>query len=142
VLFFPVLDRFGRRTALAYLTLMSLEALLLGLGALFLLMVIPLHDRGAPAFAGPLAVDANNLVYQLGELLLGLVGILLCLLLRRSGLIPAPLAWWGAAGYAVLATGSVLELAGLHVGVALSVPGGLFEVALGIYLLARGFRKV
>jgi hypothetical protein len=37
--------------------------------------------------------------------------------------------------------GSVAELSGLHVGLALSVPGGLFEVALGIRLLTHGFDR-
>jgi hypothetical protein len=140
VLFFPILEQHGRRTALAYLTMMSAEAVLLGLGALSLLMVIPLHDRGADPMLGELAVDANNLVYQCGELLLGVAGVFLCTLLARTGLVPRYLAGWGAAGYAVLAAGSVAELCGVHIGVALSIPGGLFEVALGIWLLIRGFR--
>ena len=42
-------------------------------------------------------------------------------------------------GYAVLAAGALLELAGLAVGLVLATPGGLFEVALGLILLARGF---
>ncbi len=42
-------------------------------------------------------------------------------------------------GYATFALGSVLELAGYGVGLALSAPGGLFEVAAGSYLLVKGF---
>ena len=92
VLFFPILDRHGRRTALAYLAMMSVEA------------------------------------------------VLLCVRLLRGGLILRFVAWWGAVGYAILMSGNIAELFGLHVGVALSIPGGLFEVALGGLLIVRGLR--
>ena len=59
----------------------------------------------------------------------------------RAGLVPRLLARWGLVGYALLMAGSVAELAGIHVGLALSVPGGLFEVALGIRLLTHGFDR-
>jgi hypothetical protein len=140
VLFFPILNRHGRRTALAYLAMMSAEAVMLAIGVLFLLMVIPLHDRVADPMFGSLAVDANDVAYQIGEFLLGLVGIFLCAGLLRSGLIPRYLAWWGAAGYALLMSGNIADLFGLHMGTALSLPGGLFEVVLGVWLIITGFR--
>jgi hypothetical protein len=138
VLLFPILNRHSRHTALAYLAMISAEAVLLAVGVLFLLLVIPLHDRGADPTLGALAVDANNLAYWTGESLLGLVGIFLCAGLLRSGLIPRYLAWWGAAGYGLLMSGNVAELCGGHSGVALSIPGGLFEVALGSWLIVKG----
>jgi hypothetical protein len=54
-------------------------------------------------------------------------------------IVPGWLAVWGIVGYAALAAGALLELVGVAVGLALSVPGGLFEVALGLILIARGF---
>ena len=116
VLFFPILDRYGRRTALTYLVMISAEAVMLGIGVLFLLVVVPLHGHGADAMFGWLAVDANNLAYQIGEILLGVAGVFLCLRLRRSGLIPPYMAWWGAAGYVILAFGNLAELFALHIG--------------------------
>ena len=38
--------------------------------------------------------------------------------------------------------GSVLQLSGYPVGLLLSAPGGLFEVAAGTYLPVKGFRQV
>jgi hypothetical protein len=61
-----------------------------------------------------------------------------CRVLWRAGLTPAFLAGWGLIGYAALLAGAVLEILGYPVGVALAVPGGLFEVALGVFLLTRG----
>ena len=50
---------------------------------------------------------------------------------------------WGVIGYAMLAAGAVLELAsGRSIALAFAVPGGLFEIALGIFLLWRGFGSV
>ena len=45
-------------------------------------------------------------------------------------------------GYALLAAGAMLELVGLGLGQVLTIPGGLFEMALGITLLARGFPEL
>ena len=71
---------------------------------------------------------------------LGVGSILFCWVLLRSRLLPRFLAAWGVAGYAIFALGSVLDLFGYGVGLVMSIPGGLFEVAAGCYLLGKGFR--
>jgi hypothetical protein len=150
VLFFPILERHSKRTALAYLSAMIVEVALLSVGALALLMIAPLADRSSDAGAiradwattlGSLAVDANTMAYQLGELSLAIGCIFLCALLLRTRLIPRPLAIGGLIGYPLLALGSVAEVFGLHIGLAFSIPGGLFEVALGCWLLVKGFES-
>ena len=46
----------------------------------------------------------------------------------------------GMAGYVVLAAGALLELTtGRGVAVVAAIPGGLFEIAVGVHLLRRGF---
>jgi hypothetical protein len=45
----------------------------------------------------------------------------------------------GPAGYALLLTGGVAEIFGTGTSLALSIPGGLPEVALGIWLIIKGF---
>jgi hypothetical protein len=70
---------------------------------------------------------------------LGTGSVFFCLLLYRARLIPRWSAAWGMAGYAFLAIGAVLELFGLPVGVLLSLPGGLFELFLGLLLIVKGF---
>ena len=49
------------------------------------------------------------------------------------------MAVWGLVGYALLGLGAGLEVLGVGAGLALSVPGGLFELALGVLLIVRGF---
>ena len=69
----------------------------------------------------------------------GLSGVVLCRVLLRARLVPRFVAIWGLLGYALLGLGAGLEVLGVGVGLLLSVPGGLFELALGVLLIARGF---
>src|SRR2546429_7145465 len=49
VLFFPILENHGKRTALAYLATMIVEVVLLAVGVLYLLMIVPLAQQGVDA---------------------------------------------------------------------------------------------
>jgi hypothetical protein len=143
VLFFPILETHGKRTALAYLSAMIIEVVLLAIGVLSLLLIVPLAqqgvDGGLAKALGSLALQSNTTAYQIAEMALGLGGMFLCTLLFRTQLIPRWLAGWGVIGYATLAAGTIAEIFGIHIGLALSIPGGLFELALGFWLLIKGF---
>jgi len=111
-------------------------------------MLVPLAKEGAdagPAGAGwakalgSLAVQSNATVYQIAEMMLGIGGVFLCSLLFRTRLIPRFVAMWGLIGYAILMTGSIAEIFGIHIGLVCSIPGGLFELALAFWLLTKGF---
>jgi hypothetical protein len=43
-------------------------------------------------------------------------------------------------GYALLLTGAVAEIFGLHVGIYLTIPGMFFELVLPFWLFFKGFR--
>ncbi|WP_188194514.1 hypothetical protein [Nonomuraea sp. SYSU D8015] len=47
-----------------------------------------------------------------------------------------------SAGYAVLLAGTIAEILGYSAGLVPSIPGGLFEIALGILLLVKRFPAV
>ena len=51
VLFFPIAERRGKRTALVYLAAITVQVVLLDLGVLFLLMLVPLSEFVAGATA-------------------------------------------------------------------------------------------
>src|SRR5207237_7901728 len=74
VLFFPILEKHSKRTALAYLATMIVEVVLLSVGVLALLLVVPLAKHagvtGAQAF-GSILVQSKATAYQLGEMSLG-----------------------------------------------------------------------
>jgi hypothetical protein len=149
VLFFPILENHGKRTALAYLASRMVEAILLAIGVLSLLMIPSLAQQAVDAgqasagwakALGSLAVQANTMAYQIAEMSLGLGGIFLCALLFRVRLIPRWLAGWGLIGYAILLIGFIAEIFGIHISLIFSIPGGLFELALAFWLLIKGFQ--
>lgn len=147
VIFFPVLERHGRRTAVAYLATMIFEMALMTVGVLALLMIIPLAEQAAAgqldrdtaqAFAS-LAVDANETAYQIGQLSLAFGALFLVALLFRTGLVPRWLAALGLIGYATHLAGAAAEIFGVPIGLVLLIPGAIFELTLPIWLLTKGF---
>lgn len=147
VLMFPVLRRRSEVSAYGYLISLSAAAVMLAIGTVFLLLLIPLSeeytagggvDSGLPALAR-VAQQANYYSYEVGMIAWSIGGLVLCRVLRLYRLVPGLLALLGLVGYAAFFAGSVLEILGYRVGTALSLPGGLFEVALAVLLIAKGF---
>lgn len=150
VLFFPILESHGRRTALVYLAAIVVQVVFLDIGALFLLMLVPLGqiaaDAGASSAAwapgvGSLLAESNTISYNVGQAILSFGGVFLCLLLFRTRLIPQVLAGLGVLGYGLHAAGSVSELFGLPLSLYLLIPGALFEISIAFWLIVKGFRR-
>ena len=143
VLFFSVIERHGKRTALAYLATMIVEVVLLDLGVFALLSLVPLaqHAAGTPwaDATSSLAIAANATAYQVAEMTLAVGCIFLCALLYRTRLIPRFLSIAGLIGYPILLAGTIVELFGLHIGTMLSIPGMFFELVLPFWLFIKGF---
>lgn len=146
VLFFPILEKHGKRTAVAYLTSRIVEGVFLAVGVLALLMIGPVGqsavDAGgtSAAWVGSLLTQANTLAYQVAMMSLGLASLFMCSLLFRTRLIPRFVSAWGFVGYAIFMTGCIAEIFGIHIGLICSILGGLFEVAVGIWLIIKGFQ--
>ena len=70
---------------------------------------------------------------------LGLAGLMLCSTLYRARLVPRPLAVWGLVGNATLLCGSVLQVLGFDLRLIHSIPGGLWEAFIGVWLIVKGF---
>jgi hypothetical protein len=143
VVFFPILDKHSKGTALAYLAAMIVEVTLLTVGVLALLMIVPLAQHAGDAGAktlGSILLQLNSMAYQVGELTLGVGATLLCVLLLRTRLVPRWLAISGLIGYPCLAAGCIAEIFGIHIGLYLTMPGFFFELALPFWLLFKGFQ--
>jgi hypothetical protein len=143
VLFFPIVERHSKRTALAYLATMIVEVLLLDIGALALLLIVPLAKHAGEAGAqtlGTILVQTNATAYQMGEMALGVGAVFLCLLLFRTRLIPRWLAVSGLIGYPILVAGTIAEIFGAHIGLYLTIPGFFFELVLPFWLFFKGFQ--
>ncbi|TMF66568.1 MAG: DUF4386 family protein [Chloroflexi bacterium] len=116
--------------------------------ALFVLLQIPL----ASAFVKAAVTDASFLqavsglfaqgqvyAYDVGMIALGVSGLVLCYTLYRAKLLPRLVAGWGLIGYAILFVGMLSEVMGSGLGLASSIPGGLWEAFVGVWLIAKGF---
>ena len=149
VLFFPILENHGKRSALAYLAFIIVQVVMLDIGVLALLLIVPLGqqaiDAGQASAAwaqglGSLLTQWNTMAYSIGEATLGVGGLFLCSLLFRTRLIPRFLAVGGFIGYVSLMVGMIAEIFGIHISLLLSIPGIFFEVGLPLWLFIKGFQ--
>ena len=83
-------------------------------------------------------IQAKLYAYNVGMITLGVSGLLLCYTLNSARLLPRWLAVWGLVGYAIIAGGMVSEFMGSGLGLASSLPGGLWEVCVGMWLIVKG----
>jgi hypothetical protein len=148
VLMYRVAKPHGAGIALGYVATRIFEAIVMALGIVFLLLQIPLAreaaDAGSAGMASlqvlsSLSSQANFFAYQVAMIGLGVGSIPFWYLVFRARLVPRALAAFGVIGYAIFATGAVLEILGVEVGLLLSIPGGLFEVAVAAWLIVKGF---
>lgn len=148
VLMFPVLRRYSERIALGYLAARIVDAIFIAVMVLLILIQIPLGSQYVSAAASDasylqalstVSVAASQYAYQIGMSALGLSGLLLCSTLYRARLVPRILAVWGLVGYAIIFGGMLLDVLGFNVGLIPVIPGGLWEVFIGVWLIAKGF---
>jgi len=97
ILFFPIVEKHSKITALIYLVSRIVEAVLLAVGVLSLLMLVPLGQNAVEAgeanvawakAAASLLTQANSTSYQIAMMSLGVGGVFLCSQLFRISLIP------------------------------------------------------
>lgn len=86
-----------------------------------------------------LAVEAHYLLFDLAMLVLSLGSLLFCYIIYRSRLVPRLFSIIGFIGYTGLVASSSLSIAGLDVGAVLYIPGAIFEIALPVWLIIKGF---
>ena len=69
------------------------------------------------------------------------MGLLLCYAFYRAKLVPRLVAVWGLVGYATILCGSALEVLGFDLLSIHAIPGGLWELFIGVWLIAKGFNS-
>jgi hypothetical protein len=147
VLMFPVLKPHHERIAVGYLGFRIIDATFIAVMVLFILLQIPLGSEYLKAGADAPYLQALSTVfmqaqlyaYDIGMLTLGIAGSMLCYTLYRAKLVPRLLAIWGLVGYAIIFFGMVSDVMGSGLGLVSSVPGGLWEVFIGGWLIVKGF---
>jgi hypothetical protein len=148
VLMLPVLKQHSERMAIGYLAARIIDAVFIAIMVLFLLIQIPLGSEYLKATASnsaflqslsTVSVQASKYAYQIGMSTLGVAGLLLNIMFYRTKLIPRWTAIWGLAGYAIIFAGMLSSILGSGLADVSSIPGGLWEVFVGVWLIAKGF---
>src|SRR5918995_2395508 len=149
VLMFPILkQQHSERIAIGYLGFRIVNAVFIAVMVLFILLQIPLASEYIKAAGSDASflqglssvfMEGQLYAYSIGMSAVGLASLLLCYTLYRATLVPRLVAVWGLIGYAILLCGSVLEVLGfalldIHV-----IPGGLWELFIGVWLIVKGF---
>ena len=148
VVMFPILRRHNERNAVGYLAARIMDATFIAVMALLIVIQIPIGaaylnagtaDMSYLQALSTVLAEGNLYAYEFAMTTLGVAGVILCTAFVRTNLIPRPLAVWGLVGYAVILCGSVLEILGFNLSSIQAIPGGLWEVFIGVWLIVKGF---
>jgi hypothetical protein len=153
VVMFPILRRYSETLSLSYVASRTIEATIIGVGAISLLSILTLRDDlagstgadgGSLEIVGQSLVAVHDWTFLFGPgFCVGVNGILLGWLMYRTGLMPPRLAMFGVIGgplifASAIAVFGAYEQDGAHA--LFSLPEAFFEAAFAIYLIVKGFR--
>ncbi len=148
ILMLPVLKRYSERIAIGYLGYRIVDAVFLAVGIVFLLLQIPLGreylaagaaDRSYLQALSAVSIQGSLYAYEIAMIFLGFAGLLLCYVFYQEKLVPRFVAIWGLVGYAIHVGGAVLQVVGFDLRLIHVIPGGLWELFIGVWLIAKGF---
>ena len=149
VLMFPILKQHNsERIAVGYLGFRIMDGLIIAIMVLFILIQIPIGSEYVNAGASDASylqalstvfMQAQLDAYNIAMITLGISGLILCYSFYKSKLVPRILAVWGLVGYAVILCGSVVEVLGFNLLTIHAIPGGLWEMFIGVWLIVKGF---
>jgi hypothetical protein len=150
VLMLPILKQNNERIAFGYFGARIVEAAIIAVSALFILLQIPLGVAFLKASASgtfyyhslsDLFTQSQAYTYQIGMVALGMAGLTLCYGFYRAKLVPQFFAIWGFIGYVSFLVGSMLEILGFNLQLLHTLPGGLWEISIGVWLIVKGFNS-
>ena len=156
VTLYPLLRRQREGLALGYVTLRVVESALIAVGIVSLLAIVTLRhdlagagtDQASLILSGRSLVAVHNATFLLGPAFCAAIGngLMLGYLMLRSGLVPRRFAQFGMAAGSLALLTALLVLFGAYDQVSgpsalLTFPEAAWELSLGIYLIANGFRS-
>ena len=156
VALYPVLRRQSERLALGYVTVRVVESALIAVGIVSLLAVVTLRqdlagaagtDNTSLILNGRSLVAVHDATFLLGPAFCAAIGngLMLGYMMLRSGLVPRRFAQFGMVAGSLALVTALLVLFGAYKQVSgpsgiLTLPEAVWELSLGIYLIAKGFR--
>ncbi len=148
ILMFPILKKYNETIAVGYLGFRIVDAVFIAIMVLFILLQIPLGSEYLKASVvdidflqalGVIFIKGNLYAYHIAMLTLGISSVMLCYTLYTSMLVPRFLAVWGFVGYVTILFGSAFEILGFDLQLIHTLPGGLWELFIGVWLIVKGF---
>ena len=152
VVLFPILKRQDEPLALGYVAARIIESVFIAVGIVSVLTIVTLQQELNAHAATLLPIGRSLVAMHDWTFLLGpgfIVGIgnglILGYLMYRSGLVPRRLAQLGMVGGALICASGVavsfgvFDKGSLAQGIA-TIPGFIWELSLGIYLIVKGFK--
>jgi hypothetical protein len=145
---YPILKRQHPALALGYAGMrigeLAIAAVGFGLGGLLLVTLSGTAANGANSELGTVLVALRHWTIMLVYVYTAVGGVMLSYMLLRTRLVPRGFSVLGLIGYPLLLLAAVLDTLGIvdtvgGAGLVGLVPGGLFELLLPIWLIARGF---
>ena len=145
---YPILKRQHPALALGYAGMrigeLAIAAVGFGLGGLLLVSLSGTAASGANSELGTVMVALRHWTIMLVYVYTAFGGVMLSYMLLRTRLVPRGLSVLGLIGYPALLLAAVLDMLGIvdtvgGAGLVGLVPGGLFEILLPIWLIAKGF---
>ena len=156
VTLYPILRRQREGLALGYVTVRVIESALIAVGIVSLLAVVTLRqdvagsgtDHASLILTGRSLVAIHDATFLLGPAFCAALGngLILGYLMLRSGLVPRRFAQFGIVAGSLALLTALLVLFGAYDQVSgpsalLTAPEAAWELSLGIYLIAKGFRS-
>jgi hypothetical protein len=152
VIMLPTIKPYSHYLAYGYLSAAIVATVILAVGAIFLLLLLPLSNEYVKAnsiaipsieIIGKVLKEGGFYAYHMGMALWSLGGLMFVSILYKSKLIPRLMSVWGLIGYIILLSGSISELFGHNeiIDIISVIPGGLFEITLSLWLIIKGFTQ-
>jgi len=147
---YPILRREHPSLALGYAGMriaeLAVAAVGFGFGGLLLVTLSGAAANGANSELGTVLVALRHWTIMLVYVYTAVGGVMLSYMLFRTRLVPRGFSVLGLIGYPALLLAAVLDMLGVvdtvgGVGLVGLVPGGLFELLLPIWLIAKGFNS-
>jgi hypothetical protein len=152
---FSVHKRYSEVGAVAYVSARIVECVFIAIGIVAILAIVTLR-QDAPSGATPALGQGIEAIYEwsfrIGPgFFVGVGnGLILGYMMYRSGLVPRGLAIFGLVGGPLIILMGVLVIfdiidpgtnAGMAIQGLMTIPEAFWELSLGIYLIAKGYRR-
>ncbi|MGZ8593028.1 MAG: DUF4386 domain-containing protein [Actinomycetota bacterium] len=148
---FSVHKRYSEVGAVAYVSARIVECVFIGIGIVCMLAIVTLRQdapSGATAALGQGIEAIYEWSFRIGPgFFVGVGnGLILGYMMYKSGLVPRRMAMLGLIGGPLVCLAGILVIfdvieTGKAINGIMTIPEALWELSLGIYLVAKGFRR-